>query len=73
MKSFMGIFTWDGWDEIGNLEMYYSCVLEKNVGDYKEGDEFAIIYFNKTCMKLCFYKNEDDEEPVMWKGFVFEG
>lgn len=70
MSNFMGIFSWDAWDDMGEIEMYFSCVLERDLGEYKEGDEFDHIHFDKDNLALYFYRNEADSEPSMVKHFV---
>lgn len=64
MHRFGDIFLWDSWDDFG-IEIYYNCELVKNIGDFETGHEFDNIQFDKVKMKLYFYKNEGDSDPVL--------
>ena len=65
MPSFSDIFTWNGWDDWGETKIFYTCVLLRDVGDYKKGAEFETILYNDEKLTLEFY--EDDGDPMMVK------
>lgn len=72
MGKFKNIFEWCEWDDISDdFEIYYDCELLVDVGEYKEGHEFANIQFDKKRLVLYFCKDEDDE-PIMTKKFILE-
>ena len=65
MPEFGDIFAWLGWDDFGESKLFYTCVLLRDIGDYKKGYTFATIAYNNDKLELEFYV--DDGEPVMVK------
>ena len=66
MPSFSDIFEWSGWDDFGTT-VFYECVLIRDVGSFKEGDEFSNITWDTETLKLRFFVNIEDDEPAMVK------
>lgn len=64
MPYFSDIFEWDEWDDF-DYTVFYECVLLRDVGSFKMGDEFSTIIWNEEKLTLKFYT--DSKEPVMVK------
>lgn len=67
MASFSNIFEWAEWDDCGETKMFYECVLLRDVGKFKKGDKFSNVTWNDETLKLKFYVNNEDYDPVMVK------
>ena len=66
MLNFGDIFEWDSWEEEdSSFDIYYTCELLKDVGDFEAGHEFYNVKFDKENLTLYFYEDEDDAEPAL--------
>lgn len=52
-------FTWKGWDDIDTAAWhFYDCILLKDFGTFKKGDEITCVFFSMQNSMMEFYDNE---------------
>jgi hypothetical protein len=69
---FERMFSCEGWDQLDTFDfVFYDCTLNRDIGDFKEGDKIDAITVLFSVSKIefeAFVENKDgmDEEKIIY-------